>query len=202
MLPQVKDAVFGNVGSIISFRMSPDDATSMTKYFEPKFTDFDLVHMHERHFVISMTIEGEKIQAFSAITLTLPPQQNDNSQMIIEHSREQYAISRESVERLVGERYLSPTGMTRQAEPKTIQQPASTLPKLSPASPPPHHNPSDVLAHAALRGSDVVEKLPVKPKRHRTRRHKSNNPNQPLPVYTATKTAGQLGDQEQIIKLR
>ena len=204
MLPQVKDAVFGNVGSIISFRMSPDDASSMTKYFEPKFTDFDLVHMHERHFVISMTIEGEKIQAFSAITLTLPPQQNDNSQMIIEHSREQYAISRESVERLVGERYLSTSvAAKQQAAPKSVQPPAtSALPKLPPINAPVHHNPSDVLAHAALRGSDVVEKLPVKPKRHRTRRHKHNNPNQPLPVITTIKTAGQLGEQDQIIKLR
>jgi hypothetical protein len=91
--------------------------------------------------------------------------------------------------------------MSRQAEPKTIQPPASTLPKL-PLVSPAHPNPSDVLAHAALRGSDVVENLPVKPKRHRTRRRKNHNPNQPLPVYTNTKTAGQLDGQEQIIKLR
>ena len=94
MLPEVRDAIFGNVGSIISFRTSADDANSMLRYFEPKFTDHDLVHMHNRHFVISMTIEGEKIQAFSAITLNLPPLGEDYSQSIIEHSRELYAIGR------------------------------------------------------------------------------------------------------------
>jgi hypothetical protein len=99
ILPQVKDAVFGNVGSIIAFRMSADDASTMTRYFEPKFTDFDLIHMHNRHFVISMTIDGEKIQAFSAITLNLPPQVEDNSQAIIESSRAQYAINKDHVER-------------------------------------------------------------------------------------------------------
>jgi hypothetical protein len=33
----VRDAVFGNVGSIIAFRMGADDARSMQRYFEPKF---------------------------------------------------------------------------------------------------------------------------------------------------------------------
>ncbi|MCA9326678.1 type IV secretion system DNA-binding domain-containing protein, partial [Candidatus Saccharibacteria bacterium] len=67
MSQEVKDAVFGNVGSIVAFRMGVDDARSMQRYFEPRFLEYDLVHMHNRHFVISMTIEGEKIPGFSAI---------------------------------------------------------------------------------------------------------------------------------------
>jgi hypothetical protein len=73
MMQEVKDAVFGNVGSIISFRTSADDARVMLKYFEPKFLEHDMVHMHNRHFAISMTIGGEKVPAFSAISLNLPP---------------------------------------------------------------------------------------------------------------------------------
>ncbi len=106
MSMSVKDAIFGNVGSIIAFRMSADDARTMARYFEPKFTEYDLVHMHNRHFVISMTIEGEKVQAFSAITLNLPPQQFDEMRAIVDHSRAQYAASRKYVERYVQEHYL------------------------------------------------------------------------------------------------
>ncbi len=103
---EVKDAVFGNVGSIIAFRTSADDARNMLKYVEPRFEEHDLIHMHNRHFIISMTIEGEKVPAFSAVTLNLPPQSGDNSQFIIDHSRSLYASSREVVEHYVSERYL------------------------------------------------------------------------------------------------
>ncbi len=105
MAVEVKDAVFGNVGSIVAFRMGADDARSMLRYFEPQFEEYDLVHMHNRHFVASMTIEGEKTPAFSAISLNLPPQRADYSSSIIANSRKQYASSREYVERYVNERY-------------------------------------------------------------------------------------------------
>jgi hypothetical protein len=56
---EVRDAVFGNVGSIVSFRTSADDARIMQKYFEPQFLEHDIVHMHNRHFALSMIIQGE-----------------------------------------------------------------------------------------------------------------------------------------------
>lgn len=108
MLPQVKDAVFGNVGSIIGFRMSADDARTMMRYFEPAFTDYDLIHMHNRHFVLSMAIEGEKAPAFSAISLNLPELTSDYTDFIVAHSRERYALHRSQVETLVNEQYLVP----------------------------------------------------------------------------------------------
>jgi hypothetical protein len=106
MSQEVKDAVFGNVGSIVAFRMGADDARSMLRYFEPRFEEYDLVHMHNRHFVVSMTIEGEKVPAFSAISLNLPEKQDDYSAYIIDRSRAQYASSREYVEKYVNERYM------------------------------------------------------------------------------------------------
>ena len=110
-MPQdVKDAVFGNVGSMVAFRMSADDARSMQRYFEPKFTEYDLVHMHNRNFVISMTIEGEKVQAFSGVTLDLPADGTDNSQNIIASSRHQYALSKSEVEDYVKENYIDVIG--------------------------------------------------------------------------------------------
>jgi hypothetical protein len=107
MLPQVKDAVFGNVGSIISFRTSADDARVMQRYFEPKFSEYDMVHMHNRHFVINMTIEGEKVPAFSAISLNLPEQTSNFTQQIISSSRSLFAKSRDEVSSSIGDQYSS-----------------------------------------------------------------------------------------------
>lgn len=105
MTPGVKDAVFGNVGSIISFRMSADDARTMVKYFEPHFSDYDLIHIHNRHFAINMTIDGEKVQAFSGTTLNLPVSETDFSAEIIRNSRDIYAYKRSDIEDIMQERY-------------------------------------------------------------------------------------------------
>jgi hypothetical protein len=131
MLPEVKDAVFGNVGSIVSFRTSADDAHTMLKYFEPKFTDHDIVHMHNRHFAISMTIDGEKVQAFSAISLNLPAFQFDYSAHIIQHSRELYARPRDQVELYVMDRYgLRGSVIAQGATPQAVKPPQRQTPRL------------------------------------------------------------------------
>jgi hypothetical protein len=98
MQESVRDAVFGNVGSIISFRVSADDAPILAKQFEPQFEAQDLLSMHNRHFIISMIISGEKQTAFSATTLNLPEPRQDFSAQIIEWSRKNYSRSREEVE--------------------------------------------------------------------------------------------------------
>ena len=87
----VQEAIFGNVGSMIAFRLSASDAKTMTKYFEPAFTDHDLVHLHNRHVAINMTIDGQRIPAFSAETINLPAIDNNNSVEIINASRARFA---------------------------------------------------------------------------------------------------------------
>lgn len=112
MSPSVKDAVFGNVGSIVGFRMSADDSRTMVRYFEPHFSDFDLVHMHNRNFALNMTIDGEKVQAFSATSLNLPDSPTNFSNEIITSSRDQYAYKRQDIEVIMHERY-DPAHMNR-----------------------------------------------------------------------------------------
>lgn len=94
----VRDAVFGNVGTMISFRVSADDAPLLSKSFEPQFMPEDLIQMANRNFVINMVIRGEKAPAFSARTLSLPPVQADNSPQIVELSRRTYSRDREEIE--------------------------------------------------------------------------------------------------------
>ena len=98
MTDSVRDAVFGNVGTTISFRVSADDAPVLTKQFEPTFDESDLLQLNNRHFVISMIINGEKVPAFSATTLSIPATPADNFEAIVAHSREYFARPRMEVE--------------------------------------------------------------------------------------------------------
>lgn len=98
MTEPVRDAVFGNVGTTISFRVSADDAPILIKQFEPTFEESDIIQLNNRHFVISMIINGEKVPAFSATTLSIPETPADNFDAIVAHSRDHYARSRMEVE--------------------------------------------------------------------------------------------------------
>lgn len=98
MTDSVRDAVFGNVGTTISFRVSADDAPILAKQFEPVFDGSDLIQMNNRNFVISMIIDGEKAPAFSATTLSLPTTPQDNFDAIVESSRQLYSRNRSEVE--------------------------------------------------------------------------------------------------------
>ena len=98
MSDTVRNAVFGNVGTMICFRVSADDSPILAKQFEPQFEANDLLQMHNRSFVINMVIKGEKSPAFSARTLNLPPAQVDNTGRIIENTRRLYSRSRAEVE--------------------------------------------------------------------------------------------------------
>lgn len=97
----VRNAVFGNVGTIICFRISPDDAPFLTKYFEPQFEPIDLIQQHSRFFVTTMMIGDEKAPAFSAKTLNLPNPPDDLTSRIIALSREKYTLEKAVVEQMV-----------------------------------------------------------------------------------------------------
>ena len=132
MSETVRDAVFGNVGTMISFRVSADDAPILAKQFEPNFESIDLLQMHNRNFVINMVIGGEKTPAFSARSLELPPSQADNTPHIIEHSRRMYSKSREDVEREISAIIMPNRNQKKQAapqpNPQTNSQPNKTQP--------------------------------------------------------------------------
>src|SRR3989338_1492894 len=117
----VRDAVFGNVGTMITFRVSADDAPILVKQFEPQFEANDLLQMANRNFVINMVIGGEKTPAFSARTLELPPPQTDNSAYIIEHTRKNYSRRREDVEKEISDAIQPPANLQKNP-PKSVAQ--------------------------------------------------------------------------------
>jgi CxxC-x17-CxxC domain-containing protein len=96
----VRDAVFGNVGTMIIFRVGADDAEFLEKEFEPEFTIQDLVNLPNYNIYLKLMIDGVTSRPFSAITL--PPIKIDLSKgikdKIIESSRKLYTRPRKEVE--------------------------------------------------------------------------------------------------------
>ncbi|PIR97264.1 MAG: hypothetical protein COT91_02290 [Candidatus Doudnabacteria bacterium CG10_big_fil_rev_8_21_14_0_10_41_10] len=95
---KVRDAVFGNVGTMIVFRIGADDAEYLEKEFEPVFTPNDLLNQPKYHIYLKLMIDGITSNPFSAGTL--PPISNlqNHTDKIIRVSQERYANKRDIVE--------------------------------------------------------------------------------------------------------
>ncbi len=96
---RVRDAIFGNVGTIITFRVGAEDAEYLEKEFIPELTAEDLVNLGKYNIYIKLMVDGIAGRPFSAKTLppfavTEPP----STEKIIRVSRERYGVERELVE--------------------------------------------------------------------------------------------------------
>ena len=176
MQDNVRDAVFGNVGTTISFRVSADDAPLLSKQFEPQFEPNDLLQMHNRNFIINMVIKGEKSPAFSATTLTIPVSQTNYMQHIVDSSRRKYARDRASVEAEIQELIASTTSTPAQLAPQS-----NTLAKKWPVdsgAKPAHKEGSGAPRHPEKQpvvpapSSDPTHDAPKKRSRTRSRKKK------------------------------
>jgi CxxC-x17-CxxC domain-containing protein len=95
----VRDAVFGNVGTLISFRVGAEDAEYLEKEFVPEFMAQDIVNLAKYNIYLKLMIDGLAGRPFSALTLApFPKDEYSNREKIIKVSREKYSTSRASVE--------------------------------------------------------------------------------------------------------
>ncbi len=102
MEEEVRNAVFGNVGTTISFRVGPFDAEVLETVFAPQFTAMDLVNLGFAQIYLTLMIDGIGSRPFSAITL--PPIKTPdvlNVDRVIAASRKAYARPRAEVEVLI-----------------------------------------------------------------------------------------------------
>lgn len=97
---KVKPAVFGNVGTMVSFRVGATDAEELAKEFAPVFTEEDLVNLPKYEMYLKLMIDGVASSPFSA--KGLPPltegEKTNNTEKVIHYSREKYASARMDVE--------------------------------------------------------------------------------------------------------
>ncbi len=93
--PKILQAILGNIGSIISFRIGGEDALKLKPEFDPVFGVKDMINLGVGEMYIKMTIDGESYDPFSAETLkVLPPPHESYREEIIKASRQKYAISK------------------------------------------------------------------------------------------------------------
>jgi hypothetical protein len=124
MEDEVKSAVFGNVGTTISFRVGPFDAEVLETVFTPRFVASDIVNLGFAQIYLTLMIDGIGSAPFSAVTL--PPVERPNvscRDMVTAASRKNYTKGRDEVEKLVSE-LLTPIKVT--PPPKKNNNPNNT----------------------------------------------------------------------------
>jgi len=123
MEEEVRAAVFGNVGTMVAFRVGAFDAEVLEKEFAPQFTAEDMVNLGFAQVYLKLMIDGISSQPFSAVTMepiVLP--QDSAVEKVITASRAQFARSRASVEQLIEEWHKPlPGSEDKKSKPKGVK---------------------------------------------------------------------------------
>jgi len=91
-------AIFGNVGSILAFRVGPDDAKYLVTQFEPIFDENDLVNFDNYNAGLRLLIKGETSKPFNIVTFSPSKGNPEVARLIKEYSRVKYGRDRGLVE--------------------------------------------------------------------------------------------------------
>lgn len=181
MEEEVRDAVFGNVGTTVTFRVGPFDAEVLETVFTPQFLAADLVNLGMFQVYLTLMIDGIGSAPFSAITL--PPVQRPPvscAGMVIAQSRKLYSHPRVEVEKLVNELHMPTPQAPKKAPAKkkptdgrppasnngnsyqgNKPKPSSAGPARTPVNKPPVKNPADLRAILSKISQENSEKKPV-----------------------------------------
>jgi len=122
---EIRDAVFGNIGTIVSFRVGQNDVDSLSRYFQPAFEADDLLRVPSYNAVVRTLINGVPTQPFSMATL--PPLGNPNPGLagaLKQLSAAKYGKPRAVVEKAIFERFATPAP----AAPTPVQNPFAAGP--------------------------------------------------------------------------
>lgn len=102
---EIKNAVFGNVGSMAAFRIGADDAKFLEKQFAPVFSANDLINVDNHNAFIRMLLLGKPARPFTIETLPLPLGKRDHLDQLKELSYLKYGRERKIVEGEIMEQY-------------------------------------------------------------------------------------------------
>lgn len=95
----LKNAIFGNVGTIMSYKVGPEDGEFMAKYYQPTFSEQDLINMDKFKSVMKLSVDNQPSTPFSIIPIN-PYLENGDPKVakaLIELSRLKYGREREFV---------------------------------------------------------------------------------------------------------
>ncbi len=95
----LRQAILGNIGTIIVFPVGPENGKILEDEFYPKFERQDLIAREKYHICLKLAIDGKQSQPFSAMTLPtfykFEPQ--GNKEKIIKFSRKRYSVQNKEI---------------------------------------------------------------------------------------------------------
>ncbi len=95
---KTRDAVFGNAGSQIVFRVGIQDAEFLEKQFQPVFDKNDLINIDNFNAYVKILVNGETTKPFNIQTLPIEPGSRELADQLKEYSRQKYGAERQDVE--------------------------------------------------------------------------------------------------------
>ncbi len=214
MEEEVRDAVFGNVGTTVAFRVGPFDAEVLETVFAPQFEATDLVNLGFAQIYLTLMIDGVGSPPFSATTLPPfdPPPQTFVEE-VLKNSREQFGKPRADVERVIQEIQdqnplqaevakpkkpaASTGGMTStvgESAPRKAAAPASSpmaVPVAKESAAPPKEHKEILHAHKPERASEAHRepRAPRPPREHAAPKRESPPPKPSLEGATSLREA-------------
>jgi len=95
----IREAVFGNVGSMIAFRVGAPDTESLLKQFGPEFDEHDLTSVENGKAFAKLLVNGEPMKPFSFTCIDPPPGHSELREKLVELSRLTYGRDLAEIER-------------------------------------------------------------------------------------------------------
>ncbi len=114
---KIRDAVFGNVGTMVAFRVGVEDAETIAKEFAPVFNEYDVMNVEMYTANVKLLINNTVSKPFNMQTFPLAPGDANKARQIIENSRKRFGNDKAQVEQQILQR-------SRLGEPQAIQGPA------------------------------------------------------------------------------
>lgn len=110
---EIRDAVFGNMGTIVAFRIGQNDVEALSQYFQPTFDGDDLLRVPNYNAIVRTLVGGVPTQPFSM--LTLPPLGTPNPRLFAalkQLSAAKYGRPKDDIEKEINERMktIAPAG--------------------------------------------------------------------------------------------
>lgn len=97
---ELREAVFGNVGTFITFSLGASDAEAVSTEFSPIFDETDVISLEKYHVYLRLLVDRQSSPPFSAVTLPPIPDEEStgNREKVIQQSREKYGTDVKQIE--------------------------------------------------------------------------------------------------------
>lgn len=192
LTPEVRDAVFGNMGTIVSFRVGQNDVETLSKYFQPIFDADDLLRVPNYNTIVRTLIGGVPTQPFSMATLPALGTPNMRlSEALKQLSAAKYGHPKAAVEKAIFERMATKADTLPTTSSLGNVPTASLWPSTSSSSPQPVNStpPSFLDDWLNKRRETALSSTPAVSSSQPSAAHQSPNPLQTVP-NAVTSVAG------------